>query len=228
MKQGQDRFIPLPKETKELILMYRREHKLSYRAIERRLGVSRETARLHCLECLPEEKLKVKKVKKKKVVNNNVRVKKKRPIPQYNGVRDYDFLQYIRIVFKWAVKNYPDLTKNKIEMLLYLYPKGAFTYREFYTYYKTIGMYQQKALNEFEEAGYIRVWRERDMYTTKLYTLTEKGKELCDMMHKYCTGDIKMDITDKNAVVADKSVRINSYYVDMIKVMNKRSRNKEE
>jgi hypothetical protein len=37
-----------------------------------------------------------------------------------------------------------------------------------------------------------------------------------------------MDITDKNAVVADKSVRINSYYVDMIKVMNKRSRNKEE
>ena len=105
MKQGQDRFIPLPKETKDLIKMYRKEHKLSYRAIERRLGVSRETARLHCLENIPEEKLKVKKVKKKKVVNNNVRVKKKRPIPQYNGVRDYDFLQYIRIVFKWAVKN---------------------------------------------------------------------------------------------------------------------------
>lgn len=56
MKQGVDRFIAIPKETKDLILMYRLEHKLSYRDIEKRLGVSRETARLYCLKNIPEER----------------------------------------------------------------------------------------------------------------------------------------------------------------------------
>lgn len=223
LKQGIDRFTPLPQETLDLIVMYRQEHKLSYRAIEKRLGVSRETARKHCIKVIPEESNKTVKVTKPKVKNNIV-TKKKKPLPQYNSVRDYDFLQYIRIVFKWAVKDNPTLSRAKIEMLLYLYPKGAFTYSQFHKFYKTIGIYQSKALAEFVENGYIKVWKNRTGRSPKLYALTDKSKMLCDTMHKYCTGEKDLPIDEDNSLVTDKEVRINRYYVDMIKDMNKRKK----
>ena len=223
LKQGADRFIALPQEILDLIVMYRTEHKLSYRAIEKRLGVSRETARKHCVKVLPEESLKPKRVNKARV-KNNVKTKIKRPLPQYNSVRDFDFLQYIRIVFKWAVKNNTDLSRSKIETLLYLYPKGAFTYSQFYKYYKTIGMYQSKALAEFIKSGYIKVWKLRTGRTPKLFALTDKAKILCDKMHKYCVGVEKLPIDTTNLLVSDKEVRMNKYFVDMIKDMNKRKR----
>lgn len=223
LKQGIDRFTPLPQETLDLIVMYRTEHKLSYRAIEKRLGVSRETARKHCLKVLPEEKLKPKVVNKARVKNNIV-TKKKKPLPQYNSVRDYDFLQYIRIVFKWAVKENPSLSRAKIEMLLYLYPKGAFTYSQFHKYYKVIGIYQSKALSEFLENGYIKVWKNRTGRSPKLFALTDKAKMLCDNMHKYCTGEKGLPISEDNLLVSEKEVRINRYYVDIIKDMNKRKK----
>lgn len=224
MKQGTDRFTPIPKETKELILMYRLDHKLSYRAIEKRLGVSRETARLYCLANITEEKQKAlarkKRLDSKRVKNRSIT--KKSPLPQHNSVRDYDFLQYIRIVFKWALKNNKDLSRGGLELLLFLYPKGAFTYTEFHTFYKTIGMYQNKVLAEFIENGWVRVWKKRTGRSPKLYSLTDKAKKLCDDMHKYCVGDKKMPTGIENAIVADDGTRINRYYVDMIKKMNKR------
>lgn len=227
MKQGVDRFIAIPKETKDLILMYRLEHKLSYRDIEKRLGVSRETARLYCLKNIPEERelalARRKKNKNKRVKNRSI-TKKKRPLPQHNSVRDYDFLQYIRVVFKWALKNHPELNRTKLEMLLYLYPRGAFTYSKFHIYYKTIGLYQSKALAEFIEDGYIKVWQKKSGNKARLFALTTKAKDLCDEMHKYCTGDLKMSLEEDNAIIADKETRINQYYANMIKDMNKRKR----
>lgn len=227
MKQGRDRFVAITKEQRELILMYRTEYKLSYRAIEKRTGVSRETARLYCIDLIPEEaklsqKRKTKKINKK--VNNKVITRKKKPLPQYNSVRDYDFLQYIRVVFKWALQNNPDLNKGRLEMLLYLYPKGAFTYGQFHKYYKLIGLYQNKALAEFIEQGYIKVWRIPKRGESKLYALTGKTKELCDTMHKYCTGDEKIPLDESNDLTVDKTKRINNYYVDMIKDMSKRKK----
>jgi len=226
MKQGQERFTPLDKEIKDLILMYRVEHGLTYRDIERRLGVSRETARLHCLENLTEEKRKSlekkKKLKAKKVRNRSIT--KKAPLPQHTSVRDYDFLQYIRIVFRWALKSHSDLNKGYIETLLYLYPKGAFSYTEFHTYYKIIGMFQSKALTELREKGYIKVWKNRMGNQPRLFTLTDKAKGLCDDMHKYCVGAKKMPTGADNAILADMDVRINKYYSDMIKKMNKREK----
>jgi DNA-binding HxlR family transcriptional regulator len=227
MKQGSERFVPITQEQKDLILMYRKEHKLSYRAIEKRLGVSRETARLYCIEAIPQESkdnLKRLKIKKDKVVNNKVVTRIKKPLPQYNSVRDYDFLQYIRVVFKWALQHHKDLNKGKLDILLYLYPKGAFTFSQFHIYYKLIGLYQRKALTDFISKGYVKVWRQAKKGEPKLYSLTNKGKDLCDMMHKYCTGDEVMPLDDTNNLTTDKTKRINNYYVDMIKVMGKRKK----
>jgi hypothetical protein len=227
MKQGRERFSPIPQDQKDLILMYRRDLKLSYRAIESRLDVSRETARLYCIEMLPQESkenLKRLKTRKDKAVNNKVVTKIKKPLPQYNSVRDYDFLQYIRVVFKWALQHHKGLNKGKLDMLLFLYPKGAFTFSQFHTYYKLIGLYQRKALTEFITKGYLKVWRQPKKGQPKLYSLTDKSKSLCDMMHKYCTGDEAIPMNETNELTTDKSKRINNYYVDIIKVMGKRKK----
>lgn len=227
MKQGRERFVALPERTKELIVMYRKEHKLTYRAIENRLDVSRETARLVCLDRIPEEKEKkllAKKKRRTKKVVNKVVTKKRKPIPQYNSVRDYDFLQYIRVVMKWALQNNKDLSKGKLEMLLYLYPKGAFTYTKFHKYYKLIGLYQNRALAEFVDNDYVYVWRMPKGNQPKLYALTDKAKKLCDTMHRYCTGDEQLPIDETNGLTTDKTKRINNYYMDMIQDMNKRKK----
>lgn len=226
MKQGRDRFIAFPKETLELILMYRTEHKLSYRDIEKRLGVSRETARLYCLKMLPDEKsLSKKRVAKRKhqKVKNKV-ITRKKPLPQYNSIRDYDFLQYIRVVFRWALTNYPDLNRPQIELLLYFYPKGVFSFKEFYRHHKTVGMYQNLALDKLMKSGYIALWRPKRGNVSKLYALTSKAKHLCDMMHKYCVGDEKISEMEDNKMTSDDTARVNRYFVDLIKDMNKRKK----
>lgn len=230
MKQGTERFIPISKDVKELILMYRVEHGLSYRDIEKRLGVSRETARLHCLENLTEEKRKALSKKKKLAARRvkNRSITKKAPLPQHNSVRNYDFLQYIRIVFRWALKTHKDLNRGTLETLLFLYPKGAFTYTDFHVFYKTIGMYQSKVLAEFIENGYVKVWKKRTGRNPKLFALTDKAKKLCDEMHKYCVGDKQMSTAVYADMIEDEDTRINNYYVDMIKKMNKRKAPTEE
>lgn len=204
---------------------------MSYRQIERELDVSRETARVYCIERLPEEakeNLERRKEleRKRKVRKANVKSKtRKKPRPQHSSVRDYDFLENIRVVYKHVLANAPDLNRGRLEMLLYLYPKGAFSFSEFHRYYKLVGLYQKGALKKYIKNGYIFVWREKTNHAIRLYALTNKAKSLCDDMHKFCTGEKDMPSTEStNKLFTDTGVRIDGYYSDMIKVINKRNK----
>lgn len=218
-------FEKLEQEKIDLILKLRRDG-LSYRQIEKESGISRETARNYCLELIPEEaaaalerKKKTKKKKKVKVVSKT----RKKPKAQHTSVRDYDFLQYIRVVMRWALSNNETLTKGKLEMLLYLYPKGAFSFSQFYKFHKTISLYQRKTLDELIKDGWVYLWRPKNGSEVALYALTNKAKTLCDKMHKYCVGDEVLPIEpEKNAIFKEGGKRINNYFGDMIKDMNKR------
>lgn len=220
-------FEKIEQEKIDLILKLRVEG-LSYRAIEKEVGVSRETARLYCIEKLPDEAkesldrkiaLRKKKSERRAKISS---VTRKKPKPQHNSVRDYDFLQYIRIVFRWALSNHEDLNRGKLEMLLYLYPKGAFSFSEFYKFHKTVSLYQRKTLDELMKAGYIMVWRPKTGNEVALYSLTNKAKKLCDSMHKYCVGEEELPTDFSNKLFDKGGKRINNYFADMIKDMNKR------
>jgi len=221
-------FEKIEQEKIDLILKLRGEG-LSYRAIEKKVGVSRETARNYCLELLSEEALaslerkKEAQRKKKERKVNVVSKTRRKPKPQHTSVRDYDFLQYIRVVFRWALSNHDELTKGKLEMLLFLYPKGAFSFSEFYKFHKTISLYQRKTLDELIKSGYIYLWRPKSGKQVALYALTNKAKDLCDKMHKYCVGDEELPTEPKENKLFDRSgKRINNYFADMIVDMNKR------
>ena len=203
----------------------------SYREIESELPISREAARVYCIERLPEvardniarrKQLEEKKRIREARIHSKTR---KKPRPQHTSVRDYDFLQYIRIVYKTILKNYDDLTRGQLDLLLYLYPRGAFSYTEFRKFFRVVGLYDKAALKQYVKKGYIYVWRERKGNKIQLYALTNKAKTMCDDMHKYCVGEKEIPTSkSKNKLFTETGVRIDGYYGNIIKDINKRTK----
>ena len=150
---------------------------------------------------------------------NNTKTRKK-PTPRYRSTRDYDFLTYIRVVFKWATEN-TGLSRPHIELLLYLYPRGTFTKSDFFEYHKLIGIYQIKTFKSMIDEGWIYMWRPRKNNESALYALTNKAKTICSKMHQFCVGDKDIPTTKISNKVAASSERVDGYYMDFIKKMNK-------
>ena len=153
---------------------------------------------------------------------NTIKVNTKTPPTRYRSRVEYDFLKYIRIVFKWATDNNPELGRPQIELLLYLYGLGAFSRKQFNDYHKLVGMYGVKTLKKFEDEGWIKLWRKKKGREHALYTLTQKTKIMCNKMHRYACGVEEMSSNPVSNKMARKDApRINNYYLDMIKRMNK-------
>ena len=145
----------------------------------------------------------------------------KKPNARFRSRIDYDFLMYIRVVFKWAVEN-SGLTRPNLELLLYLYGLGAFSKKQFHDFHKLIGLYQDKKLKDLIEAGWVKIYRTKKGREHALYTLTAKGKRLCNSMHKYAAGLEEIPvIANRNKMLRDDAPRVNNYYMDIIKRMNK-------
>lgn len=167
-------------------------------------------------------KPKIVKYKGDKSFYNHVTIKKGFP-DRYRATCEYDFLQYIRIVFKWALEN-TDLSRGELEVLLYVYPKGVFTRREFIGFYRTLGMFYKSQMMSFSKRGWIKQWRKsKGKKQPALYCLTDKGKVLCARMHKMLTGEEKIPETYNNAIYRnERGTRVSGFYMDVIKEMNKR------
>ena len=96
---------------------------------------------------------------------NHTKTKKPYPKSRLRSTVEFDFLQYVRIAFKWATSNY-DLNRGQVEMLLYLYPKGAFSSKQYSDFQRTISMYQDKELKKFISNGWITLWRKKKENST--------------------------------------------------------------
>lgn len=174
-----------------------------------------------------EREIKLRKKRAKKVgykdgYGNTIKVNTKIPYPRYRSRIEYDFLKYIRVVFKWVADNYPELNRPEVELLLYLYGTGAFSRKQFNDYHKLLGLYSVKTLRKFEKEGWIRLWRTRNGKTHALYTLTHKAKIMCNKMHRFAAGVEEIpDNPVSNAMAREDAPRINNYYLDIIKRMNK-------
>ena len=154
---------------------------------------------------------------------NTTKTTTKKPYPRYRSRVEYDFLKYVRLVFKWAQENY-GLTRPRLELMLFLYGTGAFSKKQFSDYHKTVGMYGDKNLDALIEEGWVSVWRPANPKERihKLYTLSQKAKLMCNKMHKYSCGVEEIPLTpERNILVQNKEEkRINGYYLDAIKRMN--------
>lgn len=150
--------------------------------------------------------------------------KKEKVIPNRGKVSvQHDFLKYIRIVMRWAVEN-STLNRPHVEALLYLYGCGTFSKKQFQDFHKTIGMYEQKTLDTLTKEGWVVLWRpaQKSKRIHALYTLSHKAKLFCSKIHKVCCGleEIPTEET-KNKLAGKTGKRIDTYYMDMIKRMNR-------
>lgn len=152
---------------------------------------------------------------------------KTRKKPRHRSEREYDFLQYIRIVMRWATAH-TGLNRQEIELLLYLYPKGAFTKNEFFVFHRTISMYQDKTFDKLMEEGWMKMWRPKKGKESALFCLTTKAKIVCSKMHQFCVGDKEIAVKTRTNPLVNSKVRMDSYYMDMIVSMNKRKKEETE
>lgn len=151
------------------------------------------------------------------------------------STRDYDFLKWIRVVFKWATAH-TGLTQSRIELLLYLYSKGAFSKQEFFDYHELLGYGGPVTLKSLIESGWIIEWRKGKRGKVKgMYDLTSKAKVVCNKMHQMCVGGMDVPISRRSNPLNEKSIRdkrVNKIYTGFFKVMNseraERDKNKEE
>jgi len=149
--------------------------------------------------------------------------KKKGDLPRYNSRIKYGFLQYVRIILRWATANY-DLTRPEVEMLLYLYPVGLFTQKKFSDYQSTISIYHIKTLTKFLEDGWIKKYRDKTKDHNALFTLTDKAKKMCNRMHNFALGEEDIPVGRSNKLSDTKredAKRIDSYYINIINKMNR-------
>ena len=197
-----------------------RRRGLSCVKIGKRFNVSRQTVHNYTSKELEEEGFGIVPAV---TIYNETRFKK--PTPRHRTVRDYDFLQYIRPVMRWG-QLHTGLDRRRLEGLLFLYSTGLFTKKGFTNYFKIIELNQTGVFQYFLDNNWVKVWRYRTKDQGALYEVSNRGKQVCDRMHKFLTGETKMPEGElvNPIAVNEAGHRINNYYMDVIKKMNKDKR----
>lgn len=165
-------------------------------------------------------------IKKVRIYN---RKKSQKPAALKSTSRQYDFLKWIRVVFKWGTAH-SGLSRPELELLLHLYGYGLFTKYQFFDYYRTIGLTSKAKWDMYIQEGWIKQWRSSGRNMKGLFDLTSKGKIVCSKMHQMCVGDMDMPVYRKsNPLNKRKDILINKYYTNLFNKMNdERAKNKEE
>lgn len=148
--------------------------------------------------------------------------KVKKPTKTFHQRLQYDFLQYIRIIFKWACDNH-EISRPHLELILCMYPVGIFRKDDFRMYARTIDMQPDRLFNKLIDDGWLKLWRPAKRNQAALYSLTTRGKILCGKVHKMCLGESKIPESKYVNTLGSSEKNIDKYYMEVIKQMNKRN-----
>lgn len=182
------------------------------------------------IEPLSRPLFKVKRVVKVKKKPKKVRRRKSATTITITNEREYDFLKYIKVIFRWGTKH-SGLSRPNLEILLYLYAKGTFTRAELAEYYTTLGVMTRRKWQQWFDDGWFVVWRSSKRNVKGLYDLSSKAKIVCSKMHRMCTGEVDIPVTRRsNPLNKRRDIVVNKYYTKLFHKMNRErlSRNKEE
>jgi len=152
---------------------------------------------------------------------------RKKKLPKtYQGEVAYDFLANYRIIFKWATVTH-NLRKSDLELMLYLLPVKLFKKSDFSIFHQILGIYHGITFKRLMDEGWLTVWRPRKGNESALYTLSPKAKRLCSEIHRMCVGELKIPENIKSNKLADSKEKvIHKFYMNAIKNMNKKAKEK--
>jgi len=134
---------------------------------------------------------------------------------------DYNMLENQYVVRKFVEKKF-NLSLRELEILLYLFPKGYFSHRD----YKQFPMsYTHRRINSVIDSGLVKIFREGDNQSKHVYTLTKSAKHKVISYYKYLSGELKVPTNPQNnpMVRKDASSHTNKI-VNMFKRIRKENK----
>ena len=96
-----------------------------------------------------------------------------------------DVLKYWRVVRKWVVVKYPELSMADLELLLFLYTEDPFNQTEF-NEFTAIYNWDKKRFGNLMRNEWIIVWRKRNVKRkeARLFKISRKGSLLCSNVYE--------------------------------------------
>ncbi len=136
----------------------------------------------------------------------------------------HEFLKNIRVLFKWATSTH-NLSRQEVELLLYLYPEGMFTRADVVDFVRTLGIFGDSKFNKLKDEGWIEKFYSPHR---TLYVLSSKGKKLSKDLHLMLLGDRKIPMRGAKNHLVKKENKVDEYYLKLLKSMNEDYKSKKE
>lgn len=147
------------------------------------------------------------KTKKKKYGKN----------PQFLARNEgYDMLENMLVVRRYVIKKY-NISTHFLEILLYLYAKDYFTWRD---YFEMPKYFTFNRLSKLEDMGMARICSKAKTRKESLFCLTPKARLIVTNFYQYLLGEKKIPITG-NPLSHSEATAIDKMRFDLIKKINK-------
>jgi hypothetical protein len=131
-----------------------------------------------------------------------------------------DYLKWWRIIRRYTMIRY-NLSTADLEMLLYLYSEGLFTYWDFQEYANAFG-WDRHRFTRLKEDGWLHCWKEKHRGDHRLYEITRHGRHVCTNMYKMLNYEMEIpESTSKNPIMKKRT------YSDKVLVLSIKKFNEE-
>lgn len=112
--------------------------------------------------------------------------------------QDYNFLQFVPVVRTWAQRNF-DLTLMELDVLMFMYPIGVFSSKEFNQCLKEMGRGSPAVLANLRDKGWITPWAKEG--NKNYYTLSQKASDLISRYHRICILEEEIPMSERRNVI---------------------------
>lgn len=136
-----------------------------------------------------------------------------------------DMLEYQLPVRRFVQEKY-GITLVELEILLFLFPKKFFTYKE----YKTFPMnFTYRTIKKVIDRGFVQLFSEGRNKNEHVYTLTKSAQLMVRNYYKYLSGELDIPvISENNPMIRKHAPKQNKKYINMFHKIKERNKNREE
>jgi len=149
---------------------------------------------------------------------------KQKKLIRYSKI-DYNFLQYLSIVTKWALQNH-NITQTKLDLLLYIYPIAIFSQEYFKEMQAELGKANNTIFVELKRDGWVKLWSKDK--GKSFYVLSNKSNLLVSRMHNMLLLQEPIPMSLSRNVTAKGTKKKDKILMDLYKKFNQKVKDKNK
>lgn len=135
--------------------------------------------------------------------------------------QDYNFLQFVPVIRIWAQRNF-DLSLLELDVLMFMYPVGVFSSKEFDKCLKEMGRSNFGVLKKLKDKNWVKVWSKEGR--TNYYTLSQKASDLISRYHRICMLEEEIPMSERRNVIVRSKNPKDQELTDLFKSINQKVR----